>query len=364
MGTIHRYGWQLFPSFIIATSTIRLDKFAQTKNPYYLGDPTGHIGIDVINPSDDTTIRLEVRISDIAEPSGFEGLLKEGGKHYKVFPNIAYRYATLLALKQPIPVSATFTLYVNDLLAGTQTKTIAVRSINDCVYQMVDNNNRVARVPWMLTAYVNENHPWIDGLLREALNTGVVTRFIGYQGTSDDVYRQVFAIWNVFQRRGFRYSSITTPTGESGGRVSSQYVRFFEDSIQTSQANCVDGSVMFASVLRRIGIDPVLVIVPRHCFLGFYVDRAQTDFRCIETTAMGNTNLSQYSEENTISGALAHLFGRETRNQASWRTFISALNIGADEFNRYHDTFNNPALGCYLLEIGASRKLGISPINH
>jgi hypothetical protein len=86
---------QLFPSFIIATSTLRLEKVNPTKNAYYLGDPTGHIGINVISPSDDTKIRVEVRISDIAEPSGFEGLLKEGGKHYKVFPKIVYRYPAL-----------------------------------------------------------------------------------------------------------------------------------------------------------------------------------------------------------------------------------------------------------------------------
>ena len=57
---------------------------------------------------------------------------------------------------------------------------------------------------WMFAAYVNENHPLIDPILREALDTGIVNAFDGYQaGDEDDVYAQVFAVWNVIQRRGF-----------------------------------------------------------------------------------------------------------------------------------------------------------------
>ena len=36
--------------------------------------------------------------------------------------------------------------------------------------------------------------------------------------------------------------------------------RFLEQSIRNTQANCVDGTVLFASVLYKLGISPVLVL--------------------------------------------------------------------------------------------------------
>ena len=37
----------------------------------------------------------------------------------------------------------------------------------------------------------------IDKLLREALDTRIVNRFLGYQGGAEVVDRQVYALWNV-----------------------------------------------------------------------------------------------------------------------------------------------------------------------
>ena len=47
-------------------------------------------------------------------------------------------------------------------------------------------------------AYVNEENPMIDQLLREALNTRIVNRFLGYQSTAKGaVDKQVYALWNI-----------------------------------------------------------------------------------------------------------------------------------------------------------------------
>ena len=39
-------------------------------------------------------------------------------------------------------------------------------------------------------------------------------------------------------------------------------MRLIDESINNGQANCVDGSVLFASLLRKIDIEPVLVSLP------------------------------------------------------------------------------------------------------
>lgn len=50
-----------------------------------------------------------------------------------------------------------------------------------------------------------------------------------------------------------------------------------EISLAMSQANCVDGRVLFASILRKIDIAPALVLIPGHMFLAFQLDQEGED---------------------------------------------------------------------------------------
>ena len=59
----------------------------------------------------------------------------------------------------------------------------------------------------------------IDKLLREALDTRIVNRFLGYQGGAEVVDRQVYALWNVLQKRKFRYSPVSNTSLSSNHSV-------------------------------------------------------------------------------------------------------------------------------------------------
>ena len=77
----------------------------------------------------------------------------------------------------------------------------------------------------MFAAYVNEENPQIDKILREALNTRIVNRFSGYQSQRPNaVQNQVYALWNVLQKRDFKYSSISANSLASN-KVFAQRVR-------------------------------------------------------------------------------------------------------------------------------------------
>lgn len=81
-------------------------------------------------------------------------------------------------------------------------KTISMRSINECPLGYVDDKMKFHDTGEFFAAYVNEEHPQIDKLLREALDTRLVNRFLGYQGDtsqSENVDKQVYALWNVLQ---------------------------------------------------------------------------------------------------------------------------------------------------------------------
>ena len=81
----------------------------------------------------------------------------------------------------------------------------------------VDDKMKFHDTGEFFAAYVNEEHPQIDKLLREALDTRLVNRFLGYQGDtsqSENVDKQVYALWNVLQKRNFKYSSTTNRSEE------------------------------------------------------------------------------------------------------------------------------------------------------
>ena len=353
---------QLFPSFLITTATFKLPTNF-TRDPSLIGSGLSMVGISVVAPIDGAKIKLIVTMPRVAETSIYEGVLPRSGMKYDVIPTINYRYDVLTNIRQPTIVNAIFTLFMNGKLVGTKTKPIRVRSVNDAPLWWVQSNGRRTDMPWMVAAYVNEDHPWIDQILREALNTRMVNSFSGYQGTQQDVLLQVAAIWNSLQRRGFRYSSVTTTSGTSTV-FQSQYVRFLEDSIRTSQSNCLDGSVLFASILRKIGIDPIIIIIPGHAFVGFYLDSGHRVSAFLETTMMGNVNLRDYSEDGTISATLSSLLGADTRNRASLKSFSAAYVEGDRKYNGNISNFRRNIPGYWIVDIAASRKSGIMPIAH
>ena len=274
-------GWdhQLFPSYIVATAAVRLPDEADDEDDeadaVVLGDRQGVLGIRIDAPAADVPITVTITGSDILEPSTFSTTLETEGTTYAVFPKIKYKYAALARNKQSVPVSVTFHVEVAGEEAEEKTATITLHSVNDCPYMIVHDEDSSTDISFMFAAYVNEQHPFVDKVLREALDGGVVDSFTGYQsGDPAEVYRQVYALWHALSERDVRYSNITTSAAETDS-VHSQHVRLIDESINNAQANCVDGSVLLASLLRKIDIEPVLVYVPGHCYLAFYLDAEQ-----------------------------------------------------------------------------------------
>ena len=270
-------GWdrQLFPSYIVATATVQgQDEKARTAdNPNVLGNGSGVLGVRLRSPKDTASVRVTISSDLILEPSVFSGTLASQGEEYRINPNLKFKYATLIQNKQALPVDVTYRVEIDEQPVEEKTETIVLRSINDCPRMIVDGKS-VTDVRFMFAAYVNEQHPFVEKVLREALDEGIVDSFSGYQsGETADVYGQVYALWKALSKRDVRYSNITA-TAAASEKVHSQHVRLIDESINNAQANCVDGSVLFASLLRKVGIEPYLVLIPGHCYVAFQVDKA------------------------------------------------------------------------------------------
>jgi len=237
----------------------------------YLGDRWGQVGVQVRTTEPYQEVVVGVEVDEVAEPTSVRFKLDAPGD-YLLYPKLRYKYDKLRAVTQPIPVN-TWKVTVNGKPLGSQMRTATLRSVYDAPIQA-----RTARgaenMSWVFAAYVTEDAPWIDKLLQETLQRRYVRQFIGYQGSTQDVTRQVEAIYNELHRRGIRYSSITTSSNASS-KVVSQVVRFPSDSIANSQANCIDGTVLMASILRKIGLDAFIILGPsqaKPCDVGLLND--------------------------------------------------------------------------------------------
>lgn len=365
----------LFPSAIISTALSNvMERISREYNS--IGINRNNLGCNIFISSSSRNmhqipVRLEIEGESIISKSVLETTINPN-INYKLFPNIIFNYQYLENVIQPRLENITYKIYCFNELKATFTKTIQFRSINEVPFLYIDDNDDYLNLSYLFAAYVNEDNPIIDELLRDALNIGIINvidgtkrndnSFSGYQKDEYGVLDQVFAIWNVLQRRGIKYSSITTTSSERT-RVISQYVRSLTDTLASNQANCVDGSVLFASILRKIGIDTFLVLIPGHMMVGFWVDKSNTEAVVIETTAIGHENLDDYFDDKTFFfGGLTRLLG-SSRNEVSRESFVYAIQNGTKKYEDNLDNFNNIYNRNYeIIDISQLRREGIKPI--
>lgn len=358
-------GGQLFPSMIVSTATIKLPE-DEEKDEAIIGEQDGQIGAVVAEPEADTKVKLVVKANGMMDESVVSGTVPADAEAIALYPKINWKFDALLKHRQVEPLNIVMELFVDGESQGVKSETVTLRSLNDCPLYAFETDEKGEVVEdgegtdltWMFAAYVNENHPWVDKITKEALAAGVVEQFDGYQSKDPDrVIAQVFAIWNVMQRRGMKYSDITTQSAESKA-VFSQHVRLFDEAIEATQANCVDGTVLFASVLRKIGINPHLVLVPGHCFLAFDLDPEGEAMLGLETTMMGSSDLKKHDAKK-IGAALRE----KHKNEESWAAFSAAIGTGCSQIEEAGDKFESDDEPQYqLISVAASRKIGILPL--
>src|SRR5438445_6777420 len=99
------------------------------------------------------------------------------------------------------------------------------------------------------------------------------------------------------------------------------------------QAKWVDGTVLFASLLRKVGINPALVTHPDHMYLAINLnesgDEDERELLGLETTDIGVSEIEQKDSE--YPEALANLeeelssSSSNVRNSKAWKSFVAAV---------------------------------------
>lgn len=273
-----------YPSFAIWNSTQEdpTDIFYS----FYLNAPKA--GSIIRIKVEQTALNEETIIQEVAESKG----------EMVIDPIIKWKYDHLAQLNQSGAVTLTCILEIDGKEIDRINHVVKYRTINECIYGCLEDDEWID-LSAMFAMYVNEDYPQIDKILQEILADDRDRAFIDYQGDAEDFINQIFYVWQYFSLKGTRYSNVVN-TSNVSETLGVQYVRFFDQVINNVQANCVDGSVMLASIYRKIGFDVDLIVLPAHCMLAIRypgylaiegvgeTDPEDGGMVIIETTLMGS----------------------------------------------------------------------------
>ena len=254
-----------------------------------LEQPLFQVGVTA--PSNNAVLRIVTDSTLINYVSITQETLPKKGTRYTFEPVIKWKYETLYKLKQQGNIVLTFTCFINDEEVDVKNIKLNFRPVNECLMSQVGADGKYRDYRWLFAAYVNEDHPKIDAMLGEILSQGIVSTFDGPR-SEKKVENQMRAIWFYALNRGMAYSSITC-TSNGSRKSNSQYIRFFDDVYNNRQANCIDACVFFSSIMRKVGLYPIIMVEPCHAYLGYYTDKNKKKIALLETTITGWVNLPE-----------------------------------------------------------------------
>jgi hypothetical protein len=153
-------------------------------------------------------------------------------------------------------------------------------------------------------AFVTPNEPSLISFLRVAAGHHPARRLLGYQGQPSEVEPQAEAIFNALKTEaGINYvNSVIAFSPEDG--AANQRVRLPRESLRDKQANCIDGTVLFASLLEAASLNPALVIVPQHAFVGWETWSGSDEWNYLETTMIGSHSFQEARQQGENNARL------------------------------------------------------------
>lgn len=336
----------------------------------------------VTNPKRNSVLRIVMDSSQLNYTTIFQETMAENGVRYTFEPLVKWKYGNLAHVRQSGMVDLTFTCYINDEEVDVKNLRLNYRPVNECLLGVYDTCNHYVDHRWMFAAFVNEEHPFLDLMLNEILEQGIVSRFTGYQLGEKQVDEQVFAIWYYVQTRGIHYSSISS-TSRASKRANTQNIRFLDEVYRNKQANCIDACAFMASILKKIGIKPVIFLEPSHAYLGYYKDKNKKKLALLETTLAGNIDFtgidaaydsvtvvqemmkySKYMVKNEIYKYQNKIWTRtDVKKSISRESFRQATNKNIERYNKNKKNFKDASQELYsILDISELREM-VQPIN-
>lgn len=126
-------------------------------------------------------------------------------------------------------------------------------------------------MPQTLVSFVTPNHPVINSLvvkaaavLKQVSGSSLLTAY--QTGNSNDVRLQIAAVFAAIHQLGIVYRSVPASYEDVGQRITMP-----DQVIATKIGNCIELTLLMASVLEAIGINCVVILQKGHAYLGVWL---------------------------------------------------------------------------------------------
>lgn len=163
-----------------------------------------------------------------------------------------------------------------EVISGEETVAQCSSDIELLAY---DEWNGTKYMPEIISAFVIPNHPMISSVLSKAgeylEQWSGDPSFTGYMTENPNhVRNQAAAIYAALQDIEIAY--ITPP---ASFEATGQRVRLAYDVLQGKMGTCLDLTLLFASCLEAVSINPIVILLDSHAFLGVWLE-SQTFSEC------------------------------------------------------------------------------------
>jgi hypothetical protein len=319
------------------------------------GEGSGLVSVRVGPLAETGTLSLRIDTEGLRAPSRIDFAAPAPGRTVEIRPRLDWDLAALRTLAVPRAQVLRADLRFPDGRTRTLRLEVRVHPLDEALYFVREGADRVD-LGWVFAGFVDPGDAVVDRILADARTLGFGDAL---DATADDAptrLRRAWAIWGALQARGLRYAA-GSPAITQGPRLWSQRVRLPATIWRERRANCVDGSLLIAAALERLGIPAFLVLLPGHALVGFYSDGDRRHAEFLETTALGArpAALRRFPDyaDSEPPAALASLPAFETSRAA-----------GRARWQRERDRFDAAHRPDYaLIDIATARRLGIVPFS-
>lgn len=202
-------------------------------------------------------------------------------------------------------------------------------------------------LPQSLASFVTPNHPLIGKVVLNAAKylkemTGSSTLSEYQSGSTMDVVKQVAAVYAALHSENIVYRALPASFEEIGQRLTLP-----EQVLTAKLGNCIELTVLFASVLEAIGINSAVIIQKGHAYLAVWLVNDCCQYSVCDDVA--------YVEKKCSNGIGEMLVLESTKIASEKTSFDDALNLAALNLA-------NNSLFEMMIDIRRCRLEGIRPM--
>ena len=144
----------------------------------------------------------------------------------------------------------------------------------------------------LIASWVTPHDSAVEKLLAHAKEFMPGRRLPGYEpwkdaaGQEASTRLQARAIYLALQKHGVSYVKSSLTFGSGKNSEYSERIRTPRESLNNGSANCIDGVVMFASLFENLGMDPEIIVIPGHAYVGVRVAQNSSKYLLIDTALL------------------------------------------------------------------------------